>query len=737
MRFLHQIDIRKRILIPIISISLIGALLTILQSIYLIQTQAEQTLKTDLYHTRHVIEEEFAGQEQKLMPETAFLTSDSTIREATERRDTETLIKKLIPIKVTFDIDAIKIIDAAGNNLVQLGLDVPTHKVLIDAGFDLERVSLFVRSNDSLWITAVAPIRTQSGKLVGLVLTGNKIDRNLLKSVEEKTGAEVAVEYGNLFVGSSNTAEDMALRNSFKEEVLKKGDDLIDGSLLYNSTFAVDRTELKTNGGNKAIAYILISTLNSNQAKRDNVIAILTINLSVLVVMSVIAYILSNSITKPLRVMSQRARLIADGNYKQRIDYTDIREIDELATSFNIMSEALEENRQKLEERAYTDSLTGLYNHRYFQDTLANEITRAERYKHPLSLIVIDIDDFKKVNDNFGHKKGDEALKLLTEKIKESTRGIDTPCRIGGEEFAIILPETASYEAFTVAERLRLSIFSQAIKDIGRITISLGIATFPNHGVSKETVIEAADTAMYHAKRQGKNLTFIYNGEPLVKLGPDDKWLTEESYFMDILHALVTSVESKNHYLHNHSEHVAMFVGLIGRELGLTVAQIEDLRIAGILHDIGKIAIPAFILQKTGPLTEEEFQEVIPHPIIGERILATLAKANLQPVLKAVLYHHERLDGSGYPNGLKGEDIPLYARVIAVADVFDVLISDTSYREALSVKDALDELRQESGITLDENAVGALIRVIEKDSSVLSFIENIEKRGGQSKSKPA
>ncbi|MCL6471393.1 MAG: diguanylate cyclase [Firmicutes bacterium] len=734
MKISNQIDIRKRILLPVVTVSLIGVLLTVLQSVYLIQNQENETLRQAIYHTKHILQEGFEEEETKLLPETSFLASDPSIRDALERRDIGTLTSKLIPVKVTFNVDTVEIIDYDGSELLQIGIDAPTHQILIDAGFDLERVCLFARSGDSIWMTAVAPVRSQSGKLLGIILVGDKIDRQFMKNLKEKTGMEIAINYNDLFVGSSIMAEDIALKHSFKEEIQKKEGFAIENSSLYNVTCAADRMEIKTNGGNKVTSYILASTLNANRTKKQGTIAILAINLLVLSIMTIIAYFFSSKIIKPLKIMSDRARLIASGNYKQRIDYTNIREIDELATSFNIMSEALEENRQRLEERAYTDSLTGLYNHRFFQDCLANEITRAERYKHPLSLIILDIDDFKKVNDTFGHTKGDDALKVLTEKILDSIRGIDIACRIGGEEFAIILPETTSYEAFTVAERLRLSVAACAIQDIGKITISIGIATYPDHGASKDSLLEAADTAMYHAKRQGKNLTFMYNGEPLITMDLEDKRLTEESYFMDILHALIANVESKNQYTHNHSEHVAMLAGLIGREIGLNPTQIEDLRIAGLLHDVGKIAIPAFILQKTEPLTEEEFKELRTHPIIGERILSTLTKANLQPVIEAVLYHHERLDGSGYPQGLVKHKIPLYARIIAVADTLDVLVSNSAYRKALSIDEAIIELRRESSTKLDDIVVDALISIMERENAVR---EIIEKRNQEPKAEPA
>ncbi|MEW5706343.1 MAG: diguanylate cyclase [Actinomycetota bacterium] len=712
----QQIDIRKKILIPIVLISFVGVLLTVLITLHLMEVQSDQTVKKEIEHAKHLIKEALMDNEARLMPEAIMLASDVSIREGIEQKNSAALVRKLIPVKVTFNVDGIKIIDAKGTEIIRLGSSLPTPSILVNAGFDLERVALFVRSGNEIWLTAVAPIRSRDGKLIGLVLVGNKISKTLIKEIKKGTGADVVISFDNLFVGSSSAAEEEAINHSFEEESLDYSNNLTEIHTMDGEPCLIDRFDLKTSGGNKIRVYTLTSISRSNQAKRDNAIAILSVSLAALLVSIIVAYIVGYQVTKPIKVMAKRARLIAEGDYKQRIDYSGVREIDELATSFNIMSEALEANRQCLEERAYTDSLTGLYNHRYFQDSLTNELMRSDRYKHPLSLIVIDIDDFKKVNDNFGHKKGDTALQLLADRMKAQVRETDIPCRIGGEEFAIILPETTSYEAYTVAERLRMDVASQTIPDIGKITISLGISTFPDHATDKESIIEAADVAMYHSKRNGKNMTSIYNGEPLVKLDPqEDKWLTEESYYMDMLHALISHVEAKDQSVHSHSERVSMIAGLIGLELGLSHNQVEHLRIAGLLHDIGKIAVPDYILAKSEPLTEEEFEKLKPHPIIGEQILQG---TRLQPVLKAVLYHHERLDGSGYPYGLKGDEIPLYARIIAVADTFEAMISGRPYHKAMSVEESVAKLKQDSRTKFDEEVVNALDRIASRDDSL-------------------
>ncbi len=192
-----------------------------------------------------------------------------------------------------------------------------------------------------------------------------------------------------------------------------------------------------------------------------------------------------------------------------------------------------------------------------------------------------------------------------------------------------------------------------------------------------------------------------------------------KSNYEDILHALVKSIEGEESCQQGHSERVAVFAELIGHELGLSPKQVDHLRVAGYLHDIGKVAISELILRKTGPLTDGELQELKLHTIIGERIVA---KTGLQLIAQAVLYHHERLDGSGYPFGLKGDEIPLFARIIAVADSFEVMVSDRAYKEAFTVEEALQELEDNSPSTLDRDIVRILTRIIMNDDAARKII---------------
>lgn len=728
----QQIDIRKKILIPIILISLAGGIVSLALTFLVFENQADANLQKELTRTRYAVTEAFRDKEKFLVTAATALSHDPAIRNYVQRRDKNELLGELKPAKANFGISGVKIVDPALDEIISLGSDFPVQQSVLEAGLSLSSTGFFVRSNDELWMVAICPVRSQQESLTGMMVIGERIDRSFLSAIKGMTGVDIVAEYGGLFVGSTAMSVDVALKDALNDAQHDASTArIISGYTIAANSHLIDHIDLSTKGGSKIAVHALLSTASNNQARKSNLIAISLISLISLFILIVVTYIVSNNITRPLKIMSTRARLIADGNYKQRISYIGIREIDNLATSFNVMSESLETTRQILEERAYTDSLSGLFNHRYFQDNLSSELARTERYGHPLSLIVMDIDDFKKVNDTFGHKKGDMALQFLAEKLKGAIRDTDIACRIGGEEFAIILPETTANEAYTVAERLRLDVASQPVEDIGRITISLGISTVPDSASDKDSLIESADTAMYQAKARGKNQTITYGGQPPAKLNSEPQPISDESYYTDVLYALVAKIEAKDKFEAGHAEHVAALASIIGQELGLPIQDIEHLRVAGRLHDIGKVTAPDKILRKTEALTDEEFKQLRLHPVIGELMLT---RTRLEPVQKAVLYHHERLDGSGYPFGIKGDEIPLLARIIAVADSFEVMISDKPWRDALSVEDAIEELKRTSDIRLDKKSVDALARVIERDDALRDIIK---KRVGSTRAKSA
>jgi diguanylate cyclase (GGDEF)-like protein/putative nucleotidyltransferase with HDIG domain len=343
---------------------------------------------------------------------------------------------------------------------------------------------------------------------------------------------------------------------------------------------------------------------------------------------------------------------------------------------------------QHSREQARQDSLTGLLGHRVFHELL-EELTAADE---PFSIVLLDIDDFKQINDLYGHQTGDDALRLVAEALRKEVREGDRVFRVGGEEFCAVLPGLSHVDAFATAERLRAGIASIVLAL--PMTVSLGVASFPEHALRRDELLARADSALYASKRGGKNRTTIAGAHEAAGGAGADRHL----------HLALLHNRDPNTVVH--SVEVATVAVEIARAMGVADDRLADLRTAARLHDIGKIAVPAEILNKPGPLTADEFRIVQTHPVVGAELLLAWGFTTAS---RFVLEHHEHYDGSGYPAGLKGEDISLEGRIIHVADAFLAMTLDRPYRRAMDRRDAIDELMRHSGTQFDSDVVAAFV----------------------------
>lgn len=373
------------------------------------------------------------------------------------------------------------------------------------------------------------------------------------------------------------------------------------------------------------------------------------------------------------------------------------------------------EHIEKLENLVNKDGLTGVYNHRYFQDSLKELIINAKKKKSKLAMILTDIDYFKHYNDLYGHQKGDEILRCIGEILRDNSGEKSITARYGGEEFAIILPNTNEEEALEIANKIRMIIektkfYGEENQPNGVLTVSMGISTFPDKARNEVELIKSADDALYRAKFFNKNRVETYSS-----ILDDLKNDIEEKdiELVTSIKTLISVINAKDRYTYGHSERVVLYSKLLAEKLGLSREDKTNLIQGSFMHDIGKINISKEILLKKMPLTKEEWEILKSHPEEGIEIIKPVK--SLEKIIPIIKHHHERFDGTGYPSNLKGEEIPYLSRVLSVVDSFDAMTSNRPYNKRKTYEEAIVELRNFSGTQFDPSIAEKFIEVIEEN----------------------
>ncbi|MDD5492150.1 MAG: diguanylate cyclase [bacterium] len=413
---------------------------------------------------------------------------------------------------------------------------------------------------------------------------------------------------------------------------------------------------------------------------------------------------------------------------------TVIRNITEQKTKeqelIKLSNEILAINK-KLKQLSLMDSQTGLFNHRYFTENIDLEFDRARREHHSLSLIMIDIDYFKSINDVYGHSFGDLVLKQLATLLKHGIRHYNPVVRFGGEEFIIIAPGLDRLSAIDLGQRLLDKVNETAFgnkKQKVKLKLSIAVVSFPEERMLRAAdFLEKADHILSKAKEFGGNRVYSsldtshLTKESIGKRGPTLKYLKEKmdrmnkranQSLIEAIFAFARTIELKDHYTGEHVEETVNFATDIAKALKLPKEDILLIKQASILHDLGKIGISEKILLKPAKLTGREFNEIKKHPLIGADIIRPIQL--LHGLLPYIVHHHERWDGKGYPSGLKGEDIPVGARIIALADVYQALTSNRPYRKAFKKNEAIQIIKKEAGTQFDPQIVNVFLNVLKK-----------------------
>ncbi|MEA2611331.1 MAG: hypothetical protein QOI37_1546 [Chloroflexota bacterium] len=406
------------------------------------------------------------------------------------------------------------------------------------------------------------------------------------------------------------------------------------------------------------------------------------------------------------------AEEIAAGDYAIKVSTRGGGIEARLGVAINEISTSLADTH----DRATIDRLTAVSNRQALLAYLFAEVERATRYDRPLCVAFLDIDHFKAVNDSYGHAAGDVVLRGVAQVIAQNLRTSDLIGRYGGEEFMLILTETNVEEGAELSEKLRKLVERASFKVDGNpalsVTISIGIVGGSGQQLRMETLVRDADAAMYSAKSLGRNQTYIFeepDEDARVPRAPISDAGRERAIEIGrrardaATDTLTSFIAPLPHYRGQPSALIAAIVVAMARQLELPDAEIDRIRVAALLHDVGKVAVPEEILDKPAPLTSAEWRTVVQHPRIGQVILEHAAA--LRDAVPIILHHHERFAGHGYPYGLRANEIPLGARIVAIADAYDAMTHDRPYKRAMSHVAAIAELRQHSGTQFDPELV--------------------------------
>ncbi len=445
----------------------------------------------------------------------------------------------------------------------------------------------------------------------------------------------------------------------------------------------------------------------------------------------------SPTIIFPLVSLNQTLGIMILGGYTEDFNV----DILSFVTNYAAMYLQNVELREKTNKYANADNLTNLYNHRGFQEVLASELQKAEESDTPLSIVMFDVNNISKINRELGHAKGDEVIKLLAEKVKQNIRSNDKAGRYGGDEIALILPNTPTNDAKYLAEYITYTLSCCFVDDVGPVKVSVGISTYPNDTKDQEKLLILAEQAMYISLAKGykegmsaivsssdfnfwddtalnsfaeviakrhSQLGINFEEELVHKFNNEE--IISHNHLMEMVTTLAGAIDAKDPYTKGHSTSVSRYSEALARAINLPEEEVQKITLGGLLHDVGKIGIPESVLRKPGKLEPDEWEIMKQHPVIGvEKVLApNKALAHLIPIVK---YHHEHIDGSGYPEGLKGGEIPLAARIVAVADTYHALISDRPYRKGMTIEKACEILQEGAGTIWDADLVRHFIAI--------------------------
>ncbi len=597
------------------------------------------------------------------------------------------------------------ILDDAGQTLGQAGAvdHISSNSELVKKIYDGEVWSGFIHSERLVAFAVGVPVK--AGEYVrGGIITIEPLDHSIARGMAHEVGAGLAFYHRGFLVAHSLKGTPPPAQ------------------LPVNGSYRVGIHDVLLHSipvpGSPDTNQLSVATLTDTSAEHAMIVKVQSAFAGMLILAASIGLLLATRLarqmTLPLELVVDAARQVERGEWPERFNQLSRDEFGLLQRAFNDMTEAIQSSQSRLMAMVDLDPLTELPNHRYFQDRLDKEVMACRIAETNLCLILLDIDHFGSFNSSRGRQDGDQLLRVISRTLREMEKPDELVSRYGGEEFAIAVSGLTLSETSERCDQLREAIRRRLREHFGlEITISAGVAEMGPSASYAEGLALAAELALSRAKQLGRNRTACF--EPVGECEVGNQFelqnFMEDASFSTI-QALAAAVDAKDTYTNGHSQRVATYAVEIARAAGASDTTCDLIFRAASLHDVGKIGVPDGILKKQGPLTDEERAIMQTHPVLGEVIVRKVPR--LGDTLPGVLHHHEAWDGSGYPAGLKGEEIPWQARVLAIADTYDAMTSDRPYRKGMETKVAVSKIAAEAGRQFDPDLVAVFVRLMEQ-----------------------
>lgn len=606
-------------------------------------------------------------------------------------------------------------------------------------------------------IDGTAPIK-YGGEIVGGIKIGMYLTESVIKDIEMQTEAKLLIFDGKKAVMTSKYINEdsymIGMDDRHTVDVFEHIEPNIDNqctlikdSIYQNYTLkGAVYTQLYSDGhsSNYAIKIVPIkdytgAVIGAYMIALDNSVVLTELqeqvqNISIrvltfLILSIMVSYVFSHQISEPIMQFTHQIVSMGKEDGIKPINYSEGPiELTKLAFEFNVLVDKLHYQRKKnetLEVLNSLDGLTNLFNHKKFHQDIGEVLNEDQE----LALIFFDLDHFKSINDTLGHSVGDVVLREVSKILKSFERDKEVQAyRYGGEEFAILGFGLEKNIAYKLSEDVRLKIMnSKLLRSLAQdlsVTISAGLATYPHDTSSISKIVEYADFSMYYSKRNGRNKTTQYTSSVKEFFFEHSEDIINKNSLLNSIKMLSNALEARDEYTADHSRRVMMYSIKLANAMGFDTEMKEKLKFASLLHDNGKIGISDSILLKAGQLTTEEYDEVKNHPTIGYNIVKNLSTN--EDIDNGILYHHENWDGTGYPAGLQGNEIPIIARIIAIADSFEAMTSDRPYRKALPLEKVIDEIIRNKAIKYDPLLADKFVDIICSEKDFISS-NNISK----------